>query len=67
MNDWMVCHPVSRCYDQAVAYDQAPQWSLFVSGTSMQIAQMILTLKRSQKGRQKLFSETQYNATNRFY
>ena len=32
------------------AYDQAPQWSLFVSGTSMQIVQMTLTLKRSPKG-----------------
>ena len=32
------------------AYDQAPQRSLFVSGTSMQIVQMTLTLKRGQKG-----------------
>ena len=32
------------------AYDQFPQRSLFVSGTSMQIVQMTLTLKRGQKG-----------------
>ena len=41
------------------AYDQVPHvQSLFVSGTSVQSAQMILTLKRGQKGWRRLFSET---------
>ena len=43
------------------AYDQAPQRSLFVSGKSMQIVEMTLTLKRGQKGWPQLFSETQCN------